>query len=37
VEWWSSSMNSAQRIFEIIDSTQVLWTPRVTSLFRCPN
>lgn len=27
VEWWSSSMNSAQRIFEIIDSPEVLWQP----------
>lgn len=27
VDWWSSSMNSAQRIFEVIDSTEMLWTP----------
>ena len=27
VEWWSSSMNSAQRIFEIIDSQEILYKP----------
>jgi ATP-binding cassette subfamily B protein len=27
VEWWSSSMNSAQRIFEIIDSQETLFRP----------
>ncbi|MFY9494987.1 MAG: ABC transporter transmembrane domain-containing protein [Limnochordia bacterium] len=37
VEWWSSSMNSAQRIFEIIDSTQVLWTPEGDELVQMPE
>lgn len=27
VEWWSSSMNSAQRIFEVIDSPETLFKP----------
>lgn len=27
VDWWSSSMNSAQRIFEIVDSTEYLAAP----------
>ncbi len=37
VEWWSSSMNSAQRIFEIIDSTEVLWTPDQEKLVELPE
>lgn len=37
VEWWSSSMNSAQRIFEIIDSTEVLWTPEAEELVELPK
>lgn len=37
VEWWSSSMNSAQRIFEIIDSTEVLWTPEAEDLVVLPK
>ncbi len=35
VDWWSSSMNSAQRIFEIIDSTDYLPSP--DKPIRMPN
>lgn len=37
VDWWSSSMNSAQRIFEIIDSTELLWTPKPAQLVFLPG
>lgn len=37
VDWWSSSMNSAQRIFEVIDSTELLWSPDDHELVAIPK
>lgn len=37
VDWWSSSMNSAQRIFEVIDSTELLWAPPADQLVSKPK
>ncbi len=37
VDWWSSSMNSAQRIFEVIDSNELLWTPEPGEIVPMPR
>ncbi len=37
VDWWSSSMNSAQRIFEVVDSNELLWTPPAEQIVGLPE